>query len=369
MADLLGLPRLPAVGATLSLARIADAVREIDGGEIAETLERVIGPIGDRRAERSLAQNERRALWTWLRESPQVQAEPALLEWVSYLRAGGLVGGSVTETRELIDRALNVLKALPAEGEPLPIFADRVLHDPHALDEGSRLATIVHRGLSFQYGQHLTPRELWALAGVEADELSSTVLVAGLVAQVDGTGSALKVLRAGAASGEASVLTLQQVRSIPEVRWSSGVVHVVENPSVMAAALRRFGSRCPALVCVSGWPSAAGMLLLRRLQQVGAELQYHGDFDGDGLRIAAHLVAKVGAVPWRMSVADYDQAVTQRTSGPAVGRVSEVPWHGRLTARMLETGIAVSEETVVDVLLDDLSVLLEGSTGNGSSQV
>ncbi len=46
-----------------------------------------------------------------------------------------------------------------------------------------------------------------------------------------------------------------------------------------------------------------------------------------------------------------------------------MPWHGRLTARMLETGIAVSEETVVDVLLDDLSVLLEGSTGNGSSQV
>lgn len=36
------------------------------------------------------------------------------------------------------------------------------------------------------------------------------------------------------------------------------------------------------------------------------ELRYHGDFDGSGIRIAAYVCAKTGAVPWRMSHTDID---------------------------------------------------------------
>ncbi len=39
----------------------------------------------------------------------------------------------------------------------------------------------------------------------------------------------------------------------------------VEVTSVMTMALRRFGARCPPLVCTAGWPTGAGILLLSML--------------------------------------------------------------------------------------------------------
>jgi uncharacterized protein (TIGR02679 family) len=147
------------------------------------------------------------------------------------------------------------------------------------------------------------------------------------------------------------------VRELPAGLPVPDAVHVVENPSVIAAALGRFGRECPALVCTSGWPSAAGMLLLRRLRDGGATLHYHGDLDGDGLRIAAHVVSRVGAAPWRLGAADYEAALARRPSGPAVGRVSDVPWDPALAPALRSSGIAVPEEAVVADLLLDLSPL------------
>ena len=354
VADLLGLDRVPHPRTILALSQVSTAVTEIDGSDLSAVLERVIGPLGDRRTSRALADTQRHDLWTWARQVPLVQAEPVLLEWVTYLQAGGLVNGSVPATRDLITQALRVLDVLPAEGIPLPILADRVLGDPHALDDG-RLATMVLRALSCRPGQeNPEPRHLWSQAGVETDELSSSVLVAGLRPLSGIGGSALRVLQAAAEAGEAATLTLQQVRNVRDVTWGADLVHVVENPSVMAAALARFGSQCPPLICVSGWPSAAAVLLLRRLNSAEIDLRYHGDLDGDGLRIAAHLVAKVAATPWRMTLADYERALDRRSGGPSAGRVSEVPWDGELTLRMRATGTAVTEESVIEELLDDL---------------
>ena len=40
-----------------------------------------------------------------------------------------------------------------------------------------------------------------------------------------------------------------------------------------------------------GWPNSAAVLLLQKLAAAGTWLYYHGDFDGEGLRIAAAVVA------------------------------------------------------------------------------
>ncbi|MFD5436667.1 DUF2399 domain-containing protein [Kitasatospora sp. NPDC127067] len=51
-----------------------------------------------------------------------------------------------------------------------------------------------------------------------------------------------------------------------------------------------FGRHCPPLVCISGWPNTAVIHLLRRLSDDGASLRHHGDFDGEGIRIAVEEV-------------------------------------------------------------------------------
>ncbi|MGH3985081.1 MAG: TIGR02679 family protein [Pseudonocardiaceae bacterium] len=354
LADLLGLTRLPGEPATVAVARVDEAVRRGCGLGARELTERLHGPLRDRPAERAAAAAERAELWVELDGHPLVTALPALRDWVAGMRRGGLIGGSVATTREHCRAALAVLAELPAEGAPLPVLAQHVLGDPHALDEGTRLSNTVLRALAALHDEPPPTdaagrRDLWALHGVTGDELSTTVLVAGLA--TPSSGALATTLRTWASAGQAAVVTLAQLRTAPELPGVTSV-HVVENPSVLAMAVHRFGSACPPLVCTAGWPNTAAVTLLRGLRDGGAALRYHGDFDGEGLRIAAYVMDRTGATPWRMSTADYLAAVTDH--GPAPGRLTDAPWDPDLAAALTERAVAVPEERVASALLDDL---------------
>src|SRR5690606_9457266 len=234
----------------------------------------------------------------------------------------------------------------------------------HALDDGTRLAAVVLRAVAVMLGAEPPTsaeqrRALWERVGVAEDELSATVLVAGV--RPAGEDPLAIVLRTCAAAGEAAALTLAQVRAADSLPLTpESVVHVVENPSILALTLRRFGTRCPPLVCTSGWPNGAGVLLMRRLAEQGHELRYHGDLDGNGVRIAAYVMAKTGARPWRMSESDYRAAVPP--NGPPVGRVSAAPWDTGLADAMVACGVAVVEERTSELLLADLAGQIRGTT-------
>ncbi|MFD8479566.1 DUF2399 domain-containing protein [Kitasatospora sp. NPDC059673] len=174
------------------------------------------------------------------------------------------------------------------------------------------------------------------------DELSSTVLAVGL--RLDGDGP---LARISAEAGHPVSLTLAQLRTPGELTVPTGPVHISENPSVLALALRRFGRHCPPLVCTSGRPNTAVIHLLRRLATSGATLHYPGDFEGEGIRIGAHIVARTGATPWRMAAEDYRTAAARLPTA--------APWSPTLTAAMAELRTAVVEEVVADTLLHDLA--------------
>ncbi|MGP3969754.1 TIGR02679 family protein [Streptomyces sp. 6N223] len=370
LADLLGLDHLPGPRPTVSLARLDSAVRDACDQDTRAAVTAIIGTVGDHAAEREAARAERAALWRWVRTHPVVTAQPALAGWADELPRAGLAGGSVPATRGLLDDALRTLAALPAGGEPLPHFAASVLGDPHALDDARRLTTVVLRALAALYGVAFPEsaaerRALWAGAGVADDALSTTVLTAGL--RPAGTGPVATSLTAYAEAGHATHLTLAHLRDPGGLRLPTTEVHVTENPSILALALRRFGPACPPLVCVAGWPNSAAVLLLRRLAEAGAPLLYHGDFDGEGLRIAAYVLAKTPARPWRMSTADYLQARARHSAGPDPGRVTDAPWDPDLAPALRAHGTAVMEEHVADALLADLVPLVSQDTGNAGT--
>ncbi|WP_338053985.1 TIGR02679 family protein [Streptomyces spiramenti] len=365
LADLLGLERFPGVDASVALARLETAVSELSGRSVRETVTELVGPLGDRAAQRSREGEDRAELWAWLDAHATVRARPALAGWAGACRSTGLIEGSVERTRALLGDALTVLAVLPAEAEPLPVIAARALRgDPHALDDGTRLSALVLRALAALYETAVPEsaadrRALWARAGVADDDLSSTVLVGGLCPV--GAGALARVTRACAEAGQAASVTLAQLRAPGDFALppgSAALVHVVENPSILALAVRRFGRDCPPLVCTSGWPNGAAVALLRLLAERGAALRYHGDLDGEGVRIAAHLFDRTAARPWRMAVGDYRAAVARAGHGPPPGRLTEAPWDPVLTSAMAEHGIAVVEEMVADVLLTDLAEAL-----------
>jgi uncharacterized protein (TIGR02679 family) len=354
VADLLGLPRLPGEQPSVSLATLDQVLIESVGMPAREVVASLIGPLGDRAGDRERAAAQRDELWAWLAGHPVVRAQPALAPWVGSVQRARLAGGSVPRTREELSCALRVLAELPAPGVPLPVLADQALGDTHGLDEGTRCAGLVLRALASIYdmpppADAQQRRALWERAGVAGDQLSAVALAAGIAPP--GSDVAAQVLRVCAEAGQAAALTLGQLRTAD---WARGPadVWVFENPSVLAMALARFGRHCPPMVVTSGWPSSAVILLLQTLAAAGTRLHYHGDFDGEGLRIAAAVVARTGAVPWRMTSADYLRAVSH---GPPVGRMSDVPWDTDLAQHMASTGITVPEERVAAELLGEIA--------------
>ncbi len=237
-------------------------------------------------------------------------------------------------------------------------LAATVLGDSHALDEGTPAATLVLSAVEALTGEPRRDRSaaerraLWARVGVLVDELSAPVLVLGL--RPEGEGLVARALRDHADAGEPCRLTLRQMVRHP-VDWRTLArrsVAVCENPTVVAAVAERLGARSPALVCTDGQPSGAVQTLLGDLATAGIELRFHADFDRGGIRIGNLLVDRFGAVPWRMTGADYERVADR---GPSLGgEPEEACWDRDLATVMRARGRAVHEEVVLDELLRDL---------------
>lgn len=357
LADLLGLTSYPGHRARVRLDRLNEALAP-SGVDAKAVVAALIGPVADRAADRARSAGERERLWSWLGAHPVVSDQPALLRWVEHVRADGVPSSGPGALHRRLEQALAVVAALPlADGRPLPDLAAEVTGDPHSLDGTKALPGLVLRALAALRNEPVPQnaqerRALWAAFGVDCDAHSSTVLVLGLRPQ--GADPLAQTLRVWAGAGQAAVVTLDQISRTALASRPAPVVYVVENPSVLALAQQRLGSECPPLVCVSGWPGGAAVSLLQQLASGGAELRYHGDFDGEGLRIAAHVMARTGALPWRMGAQDYLEALSRVATAPSPGRMTPVPWDGELHEVIAERGVAVHEERVAETLLSDL---------------
>jgi uncharacterized protein (TIGR02679 family) len=115
------------------------------------------------------------------------------------------------------------------------------------------------------------------------------------------------------------------------------------------------------LICTEGRPSTAFHRLAAAVVAGGGELRYHGDFDWPGISIATSVMARHGALPWRLGSDDYLAGVrASAASGeyvPLSGPPLATPWDPSLSPAMAEAGQVVYEESVTDALLADLTGL------------
>jgi uncharacterized protein (TIGR02679 family) len=168
IADLFGTARLPQAYATIRVADLDVILGEVVGSTTYDVVEQLVGPIDDRAGVRRAAAAERNRLWEWLSGHEVVRAQPVLDGWAAAMQWGGLIGGSVERTRAELERALRVVRELPSAGTPLPVFADAVLGDPHSLDDGTRVQSMVVRALATIYGVEMpgptAVEQLWRVA-------------------------------------------------------------------------------------------------------------------------------------------------------------------------------------------------------------
>ncbi|WP_327737924.1 TIGR02679 family protein [Streptomyces nojiriensis] len=365
------LGRAPGGGASLTVRLDAvDAVLRRSGispeglPAAASTLTGPVVPLEEARRAEERAWAQARTPLTLL-----ARDEPLLADWAARSSENGLVrriAGTPAAAHALLVQAARVLRSLPAEpARSLSVFAADTLGSAHALDDGTPLATIALSGVRALTGHPdgsgaAWRRAAWASAGLLRDDVSATVLTLNL----RGT----PALDSMADEGEPCVLTLRQLAHRPP-GTAPAVVHICENPAVLAAAADRHGAGSLPLVCLQGQPSAAALALLTHLRGLGASFRYHGDFDWGGLRIATTLLQHVPWRPWRYTADDYRAAVAaaDRVPPPPTGKPAPSPWDPDLSSALAELGIRIEEEAVLDVLLADLEPVPGPSQGRSAA--
>jgi uncharacterized protein (TIGR02679 family) len=351
VADLLGADRVPRPNPKVRLERLASVLRLGSPEEVRYLIEEIRGPIPDRRAARLCERAAREALWAWLgleAAALRLGNDPTGLPlWVDNQRAAGARGGAGVH-RKRLETALRALRALPADGISLAALANDCAGDPHPLDPGRTVSAMVLDAISAAFCQSSPTdaegsRSVWEMAGVVPDPHSSTVLALGLPG---GPGSPLgQWLAEAALARQPVVLSLANLRKWPVPALPPGSLYVVENPSLIAEALR--AGTCAPLVCSSGRPTVATVTLLRQLGAKGAVMYQHADFDPAGLSITAWLAARAATVPWHMDSSDYLDAAPVTTAEPTItGPVPSTPWDTSLRSAVDRLRLPVYEEQI-----------------------
>ncbi|MGW1257687.1 TIGR02679 family protein [Streptomyces sp. NPDC002513] len=330
------------------------------GTGLLQTLGRLNGPLRDRPAERADEDTHREQVLASAYSS-RLATESWFASWLDRLAADGTLTRLLRRgDAPLIDAAVRVLEKLPEDASrilPLPVLAEWATGDTKALVPGTPLEQLVLRALAQRTGDDV-PREragrraLWESAGAIADDLASQVLVLGV--RPEGDTVVCDWLHDAADFGIPFRLTLHQLASDPVVP-AAGDLFVCENPAVLRAAAAELEAGSAALVCTEGVPSAACQKLLADAARAGARLHWRADFDWTGLRITAAAVERHGAHPWRMTTADYREALGQGQATPLGGPPAASPWDPELARVMAESGQAVMEERLLPALLADLT--------------
>lgn len=337
-----------------TVARLAVRLADLDGYLHRSTGTGLVGtlaataPLRDRPGERRQASTAREAMLDQARNSP-LAGTGWYQHWLDGLHRDGTLT-RLTRNPAMFTDALAVLRALPADDEPMPVFAERILGDTKAL-VGGPLRGILLRALALRLDIEVPhgaegERALWEAAGVVPDDLASQVLVLGITAH---GGLVADWLSQAATARIPLRVTLHQLRAAP-LAIDQDEIFVCENPAVLRAAAVLPHSK--PLVCTEGVPSAAVHALLSRAPR--AVIQWRNDFDWTGVRLTAPALQRYPtAQPWRMTVDDY---LPSAGTGPAMlGTPADTPWQLELGQAMRTHGRLVTEERLLPHLLADLS--------------
>jgi len=353
-------------GVSVLAVRLADldrAIRDASGYGLMELLERLGPALRDRPAERQRLAAGREATTRSVEKSFLAERD-WFKAWLADLAADGtltklVAAGDADQLRqaarvlEWVEQRIE-LKAAPAQ---LAELSATITGDIKALSPGTALAALVLRALAFRQGTARPRttgerRDLWDQCGIIVDDLASRVLVLNLPAEGTGLG---EWLTSAGTHGTPFYVTLHQLVTMPLAVRPGVIVHACENPAVLRRAAGDLGPAAQPLICTEGQPSTAFHRLAAAITRAGGALRYHGDFDWPGVGIAAGIIDRHQATPWRFAAPDYEAAIKADADHVRLaGSGRPTPWDPALQETMSAHGRAVYEESVAATLVADL---------------
>lgn len=322
---------------TLSFARLDEALRATAlATGLPEAISAFTGETITTRAELKAAAEER---WQQFRAEVQRLGQgPRSRAWVENLIGGESAAATVVRREfqaaerggpgqhrallrsvEAVAAALDQLPSDLGKTARLPVFAREVTGDPHGFDDAQLAGRLFLRALTDLLGPacgvQAVPQSavergmLLTRAGLLPDGISSAVACYGLLAARRQDGSVDSLVAAAARESVPLVAALRQVGPWAQVSVQGARVYAVENPAVFEELVDWLAEsgRSVALLCTSGFLSVAAWRVLDIAAAQGLQIRYGGDFDLNGLRIAAGLIRRYGDQVglWGMDPAAY----------------------------------------------------------------
>lgn len=237
--------------------------------------------------------------------------------------------GGKEEFKEMLGHVMVALNELPIHTNSfdyLAVFSTKITGNPHYFDDKTESNYLLWQGILYycekmistefttlEHSFHLDQKkEILYQVGLIRDEISNSTIVYGIQAKKK-NGEPHKGLEGFHFEKEPVQLSLLTVSELDQVECYSNRIYVVENPSVFASILKVAGEKCSVL-CVSGQPCLASLVLLDKISQQGGTIYYSGDCDPEGLRIADRLKGRYGSnlELWLMEEGYYIQSLSKK---------------------------------------------------------
>lgn len=262
---------------------------------------------------------------------------------------------------ELVCRALERLKK--REKIRLAVLGAEISRNPHEFDRNTSAGKLLLQALGYLRGgaECRSAEEILLLYyefGIRPDDLSSFTAAYGvhLYLGEEKHPAYEKFIELG----EPYVLTLSNLSRIERAEAKGSRVYVVENQMVFSHLCEALAGREAALVCTSGQIKTASLILLDLLVRSGCQIRYSGDFDPEGLGIAARILSRYpdSSSLWCMTRADYERALSDQEFSERRLRELEavdVPCLEEVKRAMIREKRAGYQEQLLEKMLEEIT--------------
>lgn len=205
----------------------------------------------------------------------------------------------VTLKQALIE-ACNGINNLPDKNTRIPVFASKILSNPHGFDKKNLSGKIFVMLLSYIDGRK-SPKnseelaELYYKYHLLIDDVSNMILCKNIMGIKD-NGQEHDGMKGFSEANEPLYLTIYNLSNITYVKNNGKYkkVIVMENPAVFMEVAEKCKIKDFPMVCTYGQVKLAGIILLDLLVNADFKIYYSGDIDPEGMQIADKLKKRYG---------------------------------------------------------------------------
>ena len=219
---------------------------------------------------------------------------------VEYLNLKKYYNRDKVALKQALHEACKGINNLPDKNTRTPVFASKILGNPHGLDKKNLSGKIFVMLLSYIEGRKRPKNseelaELYYKYNLLIDDVSNMILCKNIIGIKD-NGQEHDGMKGFSEANEPLYLTIYNLSNIASTKNTGkyNKVMVMENPAVFMEVAEKCKIKDFPMVCTYGQVKLAGMILLDLLVNAGFKIYYSGDIDPEGMQIADKLKKRYG---------------------------------------------------------------------------